>query len=63
LNAIRNVQFRDLEGYAIYSYREDMNGDIANCRPCAGCMQALRDYGVFDIYYTTKDGYAYERLQ
>ena len=31
-------------------------------RPCAGCMAALRDKGIRDIYYTTDDGFAHERL-
>lgn len=31
-------------------------------RPCAGCMAALRDKGIRDVYYSTEDGFAHERL-
>ena len=31
-------------------------------RPCAACTAALRDKGIRDIYYTTDDGFAHERL-
>lgn len=36
---------------------------IGMARPCPACMQALKDCGVKHIYYTTNDGYAYERLE
>ena len=32
-------------------------------RPCPSCMAAIRDLGIRDIYYTTNDGYVYERLE
>lgn len=31
-------------------------------RPCPACMAALRDCGVRNIYYTTDNGFAYERI-
>lgn len=31
-------------------------------RPCPACMNALKDVGIRDIYYTTNDGYCYERI-
>lgn len=51
----------DLTGADIYVYREDKNGHIANCRPCVSCSQALKDAGVRHVYYTTREGYKYER--
>ena len=39
---------------------------LVNCagiaRPCPSCMAAIRDIGIRDVYYTTDDGFAYERL-
>ena len=32
-------------------------------RPCASCMQAIKDLGIREIYYTTNDGYSYEKLE
>lgn len=51
----------DLTGADVYVYREDKNGDIANCRPCVSCTQALKDAGIKHVYYTTREGYNYER--
>lgn len=31
-------------------------------KPCASCTAAMRDKGIRDIYYSTEDGFAYERL-
>ena len=31
-------------------------------RPCEACMALIKDKGIRHIYYTTKDGYAYERI-
>lgn len=32
-------------------------------RPCASCMQAIKDLGIREIYYTTNDGYSYEKIE
>jgi len=48
----------------IYIYRI-CNGKDHGCglaRPCAGCTKALKDLGVQHVYYTTDNGYAYERF-
>lgn len=50
----------DLTGAEIYIYREDKHGNLASCKPCVSCHQALKDAGVRHVYYTTKEGYAYE---
>ena len=52
----------DLSGATLYLYRENMQGDIAMCRPCKGCMSFLRACGIKKIYYTTNEGYAEEHL-
>lgn len=49
----------DLTGAEIYVYREDANGNIANCKPCVSCTQALKDAGVKHVYYTSRKGYEY----
>lgn len=35
---------------------------IGSARPCLGCMKALRDRGIQNIYYTTDNGFAHERI-
>lgn len=44
----------------LYIYRQKANGQLGMCRPCAGCMAAIREAGIRDIYYTTDYGYAHE---
>ena len=31
-------------------------------RPCPACMNAIKDIGIKNIFYTTEDGIAYERI-
>lgn len=47
---------------AIYVYRIMKNGDKGMSRPCPGCIQALLDFGVKRMYYTTTDGIVYEEI-
>lgn len=52
----------DLTGAEVFVYREFVNGELANCRPCPSCMKALRNAGVKHIYYTDETGYNYEKI-
>ena len=62
INMIRhmNIDFRKVKLY-IYRIRKDQPYGMA--RPCPSCMAAIKDLGIKDIYYTTNDGYAYERIE
>ena len=55
-----NINFSKVKLY-IYRIRNDRPYGMA--RPCPSCMAAIRDLGIRDIYYTTNDGYAYEKLE
>lgn len=48
----------------VYVYRISVGRESGKgmARPCAGCFHALKDKGVRHLYYTTDEGYAYERL-
>ena len=61
LNQIRNldINFSKVKLY-IYRIRKDQPFGLA--RPCASCMAAIKDLGIKEIYYTTNDGYSYEKL-
>lgn len=61
LNQIRNldINFSKVKLY-IYRIRKDQPYGLA--RPCASCMAAIKDLGIKEIYYTTNDGYSYEKL-
>lgn len=55
-----NINFSKVKLY-IYRIRNDRPYGMA--RPCPSCMAAIRDLGIKDIYYTTNDGYVYERIE
>jgi deoxycytidylate deaminase len=52
----------DLSNAMIFTYREHKNERIAMSRPCPSCLGLIKDLGIKRIFYTTEDGYAYERL-
>lgn len=62
INSIRylNVNFSKVKLY-VYRIRKDQPYGLA--RPCPSCMAAIKDFGIQDVYYTTNDGHAYERLE
>lgn len=62
LNSIKNqnVNFSKVK---LYIYRIRKSQPFGLARPCPSCMAAIRDLGIRDIYYTTNDGYAYEKLE
>lgn len=61
INSKKNldVNFSKVKLY-IYRIRNDQPFGLA--RSCPSCMVAIKDLGIRDIYYTTNDGYAYERI-
>lgn len=62
LNQLKNlnVNFSKVRLY-IYRIRKDQPYGLA--RPCPSCMAAIKDLGIKDIFYTTNDGYGYEKLE
>lgn len=51
----------NMKYYSIFVYRVDKNGNKQLARPCLSCMHALDDIGIKNIYYTTQEGFNYER--
>lgn len=67
IHALNQLKYRDLDWNRIklYIYRiRNINGEqtIGLARPCPSCMEFIKKLGIKDIYYTTNDGYCYERL-
>jgi tRNA(Arg) A34 adenosine deaminase TadA len=62
IDALIHSRYNDLTGCEIFVYREVTGGELGNCRPCKACMGALKDAGVKHLYYTTENGYYYERI-
>ena len=46
----------------LYVYRIRKTKEFGMARPCPSCMQAIKDFGIRTIFYTTDDGYAEEHL-
>lgn len=61
LNAIRNMDI-NFSRVKLYVYRIRQDQEFGLSRPCASCMAAIRDLGIRQIYYTTNDGYVFEKL-
>ena len=61
INSIRNLDI-NFSKVKLYIYRIRHDQDYGISRPCPSCMAAIRDIGIKDIYYSTDDGFAYERL-
>lgn len=55
-----NINFSKVKLY-IYRIRNDQ--PYKTTRPCPSCMAAIKDLGIQHIYYTTNDGFAYERVE
>lgn len=69
MNALLSIPYTvdlntDYSKAKVYVYRISPGQHLGQglARPCAACLAALRDKGVRDIYYTTSDGFAHERL-
>lgn len=56
------AQGNKLAGTTMYVYRLMKTGMKGMSRPCVGCMQALKDFGIHRVMYTTEDGIADETL-
>lgn len=62
INQIRNLDI-NFSKVRLYIYRIRKDQPYGMSRPCPSCMAAIKDLGIRDIYYTSNDGYAYERLE
>lgn len=60
-NAIR--QFNgDLSKCSIFVYSEKKDGSTRLSRCCNACCKMLKDNNITNIYYTTENGYVYEKI-
>lgn len=51
----------DWNKVSIFVYSERSDGCTRLVRPCKACSKGLDERGIKDWYYTTDNGYAYER--
>ena len=62
IDALIRSRQHDLDGAEVFVYRDRVQDSLGNCRPCRSCMSALKNAGVKHIYYTSNDGFYYERI-
>ena len=62
LNQIKHLDI-NFSKVTLYIYRIRKDQPFGMARPCPSCMAAIRDLGVRNIFYTTNDGYVYEKLE
>lgn len=61
INGIRGLDI-NFSKVRLYIYRTRADRPYGLSRPCPSCMAAIKDLGIRDIYYTTDDGYVYEKV-
>lgn len=54
-----NIEFNKVN---LFVYRIRKDESVGYARPCAACMGFAKKLGIKNIYYTTNDGWAYERI-
>lgn len=62
INSIRHMDI-DFSKVKLYVYRIRNDQPYGMARPCPSCMAAIKDIGIKNIYYTTNDGFAYEKVE
>lgn len=61
LSKIKKIDV-DWSKVKIFVYRIKRNGNPGLSRPCEACIKFIKELGIRDIYYTTYDGIAHERI-
>lgn len=62
INQIKHLDI-NFSKVKLYIYRIRKDQPFGLSRPCPSCMAAIKDLGIRYVYYTTNDGYAYEKLE
>lgn len=62
LNSIKNMDI-NFSKVSLYIYRIRKDRPFGIARPCPSCMAAIKDLGIKDIFYTSDNGYVYERIE
>lgn len=65
INCINSIKDLDINfsKVKLYIYRIRKDQPFGLTRPCPSCMKAIKDIGIKNIYYTSNDGYVYEKIE
>lgn len=64
INCLNQLKYMNLDysKVKLYVYRKRVDREYSIVRPCQSCMAAIKDLGIKNIYYTTDDGFAQEKI-
>ena len=64
INCLNSIRYLDINfsKVKLYIYRKRKSAKYGICRPCPSCLAAIKDLGIKHIYYTTDEGFVYERM-
>lgn len=64
INCLNSIRYLDINfsKVKLYIYRKRKSAKYGMCRPCPSCMAAIKDLGIKHVYYTTDEGFVYERM-
>lgn len=64
INCLNSIRYLDINfsKVKLYIYRKRKSAKYGMCRPCSSCLAAIKDLGIKHIYYTTDEGFVYERM-
>lgn len=64
INYLNSIRYLDINfsKVKLYIYRKRKSAKYGICRPCPSCMAAIKDLGIKHVYYTTDEGFVYERM-
>jgi deoxycytidylate deaminase len=62
IHALLGTDYEETKGGTLYTYRETLNGDIAQSRPCSSCLEAIKLSGIKEICYSTYEGFIKEKV-
>lgn len=63
ISAAKKIDIKDFKYCTLFVARSLNSGGCGLARPCPACMEAIREYGIQKIVYSTDSGYAVEFIR
>lgn len=63
ISAAKKIDMKEFKYSTLYVARRLNIGGCGLARPCAACMEAIKEYGIPRVIYTTDSGYAVEYIK
>lgn len=63
ISAAKKIDIKDFRYCTLYVARKLKIDGCGLARPCPACMEAIREYGIPKVIYTTDSGYAVEFIK